>query len=462
MGAANAAHADDLAELEAELKMSIRPIGIRIEVDPSQVDVRQPLEPASHGRSHTVFLNRCTGGETISPGSDDSRQNKSSIIGTTRTFPAYPHGDASWNQVVADVRDIMGPFDIIVTDVDPGSTPHHEAIVCGTSFFGPGVLGVAPGTCGVIENSITYTFAAAFPNDPRYIAETIGQEVAHAWGLFHEFDCDDIMTYLDCGDKYFRDRFIDCACVNDSNQWAREPCPCGGTSQNSFEKITLAFGPAAGSPPDVTITEPLNNANVSPGFVVRANVDDPNGVASVSLVVDGVTITTLQGPPYVFNAPSDLVDGSHEVKVVAVDALGTDGDDRIFVIIGEPCGGPEDCPSTDTCVDGRCVLGPDEPGGLGQPCNGGENCKSGLCAEDSDGKRCTETCDPTLQACPAGFECLDTGGGGGVCWGAGSGGDGGGCAIATGNGASGAPWLGTIIGLIGLALLRRRRGSSID
>ncbi len=433
--------------------MSVLQAGMRIEVDPSQVDVRQPLEPASHGRSHKIFLNRCAGGITISPGSDDSRANRSSIIGTTRSFPAYPHGDASWNQLVVEFRDIMSPFDIQVTDVDPGSEPHHEIIVCGNSFLGPGVLGVAPGTCGVIENSMTYVFANAFPNDPRYMAETAGQEVAHAWGLFHEFDCDDIMTYLDCGPKYFRDRFIDCACVNEQNQWVREPCPCGGTMQNSFERIELTFGPTAGTPPSVSITEPANNANVSPGFVVRADVDDPDGVASVSLRVDGNTVTTLTGPPYVFNAPSNLDDGSHEVEVLAVDSRGTDASDKIFVIIGEPCTGAADCPDGDTCVDGRCVLGPDQPGGLGKPCNGGENCKSGLCAEDSDGKRCTETCDPTLQGCPGGFECLDVGGGNGVCWA--NDGGGGGCAVSgSGDGSERAAWIAVLLALV---FVRRRR-----
>ena len=52
------------------------------------------------------------------------------------------------------------------------------------------------------------------------------------------------------------------------------------------------------------------------------------------------------------------------------------------------------------------------------------------------------------MTCPSGFDCIDAGGGAGVCW-PGSGGDGGGCS--TGNGGGFA-----VIGL-GFALLARRR-----
>ncbi len=451
---------DWVIESEQE-RMSILPYTLRIEIGPEDGEILPyPDDPSSHPGSHILFVNPCWGGITISPGANDSRTNRSSIIGSTRTLAEWSHGDAAWDQFVLEMKEIMSPFGIQVTDEDPSPTPHHEALVCGRSWWS-GVLGVAPGSCGVIENSITFTFANDHPSNPRYIAHTAGQEAAHAWGLDHEYDCADIMTYLQgCGDKHYVDAYLNCAGV-DGGSWVAQNCMCGGTTQNSYRHIFGIFGgPLNPTPPDVTITEPSNNQTVEPGFVVRADITDDEGILQASLFVDGSPVLLIEQPPFVFNGPSELADGSHQIEVRAVDRLGSEGSDTIYVIVGEPCGGPGDCEDGETCVDGRCVLG-DCPGGLGCNCEIGDNCSSRLCGNDGDDQFCTEVCDPDANGCPSGFACRADGAGGGVCW-PGSGG-GGGCRTAIGDGKDRPVLALGFLCLIALIALRRRRdGDRID
>jgi len=419
------------------------------------IDELAPL-PQSHG-SHILYVNPCWGGEAFSPGYNDSRSNRSSIVRSTRSLPQYPYGEASFNEVLACVRQIMSPFNITVVGEDPGNTPHHEAVICGhPNDLGmqSGVGGVAPFTCGLIENSITYTFPEVYGGSRvRNMCETIAQEAAHAWGLDHQMMCEDPMTYLSgCGDKSYQN--ADAPCGENRNR----ACQCGGSTQNSFQHILSIFGASTPTPPKVTITEPLNNTAVNAGFIVRADFTDDDGISEASLYIDGSLSMTLNTPPFVFNAPGSMNDGSHEVEVVAKDLFGAEGGDSIYVIIGEPCGGDDDCDGSNVCVDGRCVPGPDAEGGLGQFCEGGADCVSGLCGQGASGdKLCTEACDVAAEACPSGFECRAAGDNG-VCWpGNGGGGASGGCAI----GASRNLPLGTLlllgIGIIGLVAPRKRR-----
>ncbi len=415
----------------------------------------EPRDPLHHDAGLILYLNRCEGGETFTPGFNDSRTNRSSIINSTRTLPAYPYGDASWNQVVQCVSEMMAPYNIIVTDEDPGNVPHDEAVACGhPNDLGmqDGVGGVAPFSCGVINNAITYTFPEVWGNWPRGICETIAQEAAHGWGLDHEYLCADPMTYLTgCGDKSYQD--IDAQC----GEFSARSCQCGGSTQNSHREILSIWGASDPTPPSVTITDPLNNAAVQPGFVVRATVQDAQGVKSASLYVDGNLVQTLNVPPYTFNAPGNLGDGSHEVEVVALDNFDAEGSDQIFVIVGEPCTGDSQCGAGEACVDGRCVPGPGSPGGLGEDCDSGADCSSGLCGETSDGtKICTEQCELGADGCPSGFACQEAGGGMGVCWP--GGGDGGGCCAVAGERGRPMPW--TAFGLMALVavfFLRRKR-----
>src|SRR4030095_4035620 len=119
----------------------------------------------------------------------------------------------------------MSPFNIQVTDVDPGATEHMEVMVAGDTacdVYEPPqnpsdcqyVLGVAPATCGYIPRSVSYVFAnnGYFnSNTVNEICATVGQEVAHTWGLDHERLASDPMTYLEySGRRQFQNQAVAC------------------------------------------------------------------------------------------------------------------------------------------------------------------------------------------------------------------------------------------------------------
>src|SRR5690606_37973399 len=100
----------------------------------------------THSGSRVIYLNRCEDGCQISPGFEDSRSNRSSIIDSTIELSEWQHSEAGWREMVACVRELYAPFDVIVTDVDPGQEPHFEAMVAGAPGEAgfPMAGGVAP------------------------------------------------------------------------------------------------------------------------------------------------------------------------------------------------------------------------------------------------------------------------------------------------------------------------------
>lgn len=374
--------------------------------------------------SRILFINRCLGDCIISPGFEDSGSNHSSIIGGTRTLTEYEGSEAQWDEIMACARRVFAPFDVEVTDVDPGNVAHMESIVAGTSgqFGGLGnnTLGVAPYSCGYIGESMSFTFANAFDTFyaasaiPREICATLAQEAAHSWGLDHEMLSSDPMTYLNYnGERSFKDQAVRCG------EYDARDCDCTGPTQNSYQEILSTFGSAEPTPPVVTIVRPSLGANVSPGFPVEVQVEDFNGVEHIELWVNGEYGSEIAFPPYVLNAPDDLSEGTIHVEVKAYDNQGTEGTATVDVIIGEPCETPADCQDIGeayTCVGGRCVPGDGAPGGLGTECDGSPDCFSGLCLSDGEQQLCGERCELGAGQCPSGYGCLDVGQEYGSCW----------------------------------------------
>jgi hypothetical protein len=314
----------DAAEPAAHGIAGERPRGHYVPVSTDQIRLRQP--GVEGGGQHILFLNRCTGGITITQGVDNSSTNTSSIVSGSINLPEYPFGDAAWNEVLDGTRDIFAPFGITVTDVDPGNTPHDEVIVCGSDNDAgfPGSAGVAPFTCGVIANVITYVFPATIGNDARFTIETVAQEAAHGWGLDHEFKCEDPMTYLlDCGDKSFQNGAYPCG------EYEARACMCGGNDQNSFAIIMDLFGP--GTPdtqaPSASIVMPADGQQFMPGddFTITVSTADDGAVQSVALYLDGAFAGEDTTAPFEGWAASDVPEGTHELYVEATDAAGNVG-----------------------------------------------------------------------------------------------------------------------------------------
>lgn len=357
--------------------------------DQSELD----LSPVGSHTSKTIFLNRCVGGCVISPGPNDSRNDTSRIVGSTSFIPEFSHGDDTWDEFVMCMREVYEPFDIIITDVDPGQASHFEAIVAGEDddIGATGVDGLAPGGCGIHNNAITFSFANQMNSVDR-MCWTAAQETAHAFGLDHELECSDPMTYLtNCSSaKTFQN--VNANCGEDTPR----QCLCTNSStQNSYGQLRAHFGPGPLTPPDIAITRPANGAEVPPNFPIEVQTEDNIRVTSVEFAVNGQVVDTLTSPPYIINAPDGL-SGTVNFQVRSVDNVGT---------------------SSEVISHDVVIVVPDPLAEFGAACQASEECDSALCAVSEGKGVCTMTCDLAAEAnsCPGDSTCVDAGGTG-VCF----------------------------------------------
>jgi hypothetical protein len=265
-----------------------------------------------------VYLN--TAGGVFSPGEpNDSRQNVSSVPDLSVEIPPWGAPAADQAALLECVSDLFAPFGLELTSEDPGSAPHLEAVIGGDpTMLGlmPTVAGVSPflTNCGVIDNSIVFVFPLVVGNDPRRLCETVAQEIAHSFGLDHEYLCEDPMTYLTgCGDKSFL--FQDSVC----GEFEARDCRCS-RSQNSARMLLDRLG--RGSGPALWLNAPSTGDLLAAGFPVQAVINHPPD--ALQLYVDGVMADSISpddsGDAYQFvdfDTADALRTGTHHVKLVA-------------------------------------------------------------------------------------------------------------------------------------------------
>jgi len=438
-----------------------RPQATYLIQDPGLPTLTGDAVHASPQFSNVIYLNNCKqgGGCQIYPGNNNSTANPptSSIPDQPSTVQPFAYSDAVWQQVVQCVKATYAPFGVQIVDQRPTSGNYHMAIVAGVPQdvqMQQGVGGVSPFSCGYIPNAVSYSFANIYGGDVDEICWTVAQETAHSWGLDHKYDNKDPMTYLSSGPsrKIFQNAAGPCG------EYNARACQCGGSSMNSFAAILATFGGSTPTPPMVKFNEPVEGATVLPMFPIKVAVTDDIGVTKGELRIDGqliATSTTMQQGQFVWNAPASVGQGKHKIAVTGYDVANTATTVEINVTLGMACTKPADCDKdTDTCVDGRCVLGDGVQGGLGSSCVMNTDCASGQCANDGQGEQhCVEHCSIAADACPGGFDCISTGqGDNGVCWPGGD--DGGGCST---GGNDAAPGLLLAFGLGAVLVTRRRR-----
>ena len=194
--------------------------------------------------SKVIYLERR--GVALQPGDDYAASGISSVLANAGNKPVktrgFSGGDAKWKSIVSCVSKMFAPFDVAVTDQRPTHDKFMMVVVGGKPADigvtdGHHVSGLAPFNGNVIPRAVVFGFASTVENDPRAVCETIAMEVAHAYGLDHEYLCKDVMTYLrGCGAKTFVNADAPCG------ESKKRNCEGGAPTQNSFKRLTDVLG----------------------------------------------------------------------------------------------------------------------------------------------------------------------------------------------------------------------------
>jgi uncharacterized protein (TIGR03382 family) len=197
-------------------------------------------------QTRLIYMNRS--GVTLRPGLNNSSLQTSSIVESMTEITPWEIDDEDWEATMDCMRDMFSPFDVQITDRDPGMTTHLEAVFGGHPNdvgLPDNVAGISPfmTDCSVVESSVVFTFTDVLPDDPRLMCEVMAQEIAHSYGLDHQLLASDPMSYLDYdGDRVFQDEDAFCG------EYDIRTCGIGGSvcrdTQNSVELLTQRLGRA--------------------------------------------------------------------------------------------------------------------------------------------------------------------------------------------------------------------------
>ncbi|HUQ06254.1 MAG TPA: hypothetical protein VM261_27305 [Kofleriaceae bacterium] len=215
--------------------------------------VRERLGGQPRGPSRIIYLARTP--VELTPGEDDAPAGASSVLAAKANAPSKLPGwkgtDKGWKQLMACVKKQWAPFNVEITDEKPAGDDYILVAVGGRpSDIGEKnkrVGGLAPFSGEVIPKAVVFAFSQQLGNQVTPVCETIGMEVAHAYGLDHGYDCKDVMTYLKpCGMKSFLDKDIACG------ETKKRPCAGGAATQNSYQRLMTALGPRPAPAASVT------------------------------------------------------------------------------------------------------------------------------------------------------------------------------------------------------------------
>ncbi len=373
------------------------------------------------GVAHTLFLNRCRGGCTITKGDDDASAHRSSLPAGTGPFAIdeFDWGDADWDALVQCMREVYSPYNVTITDVRPAtSVAYNEAIVAGTpqQIGLQSIAGIAmlADDCSAYHDVLSFVFAgSAAAHDVTWLCYAVSQETGHTFGLDHAFEfangtsaCLDPMSYrTDCGgQRFFRPWPVRCG------EFGPRPCRCGPT-QDAHDHLLSVLGPGVPitAPPTVAIVSPQPDGTMQDQVTVTATA--PRGVNRLELWLNGYLWSFGPAGPYgpsgqietaYLVLPPDVPDGIIDIAVVAKDDLGAAATATVTATRGLPCTSADTCLTGQRCDAGRCLWDP-PVGEVGDACTYAQYCKSSLCIDSV----CSETCSlPDAPQCPDGFRCV--------------------------------------------------------
>jgi hypothetical protein len=223
-------------------------VSVRVETGewraPTQADFVRIARRFDSKPSKVIYMERHA--VELRPGDDYAASGISSVLANGANKPVktrgFTGGDAKWKSIMTCVKKQFARFDVVVTDQRPSDDNFMMVVVGGKPTDlgitdGHHVSGLAPFNGGVIPRAIVFGFAAAVGNDVRAVCETIAMEVAHAYGLDHEYLCKDVMTYLrGCGAKAFVDQDAPCG------EHKKRACEGGSPTQNSYRRLVEVLG----------------------------------------------------------------------------------------------------------------------------------------------------------------------------------------------------------------------------
>lgn len=453
-------------EGSSDRKAEDRPRSSWVWVDPIK-DLAPDAVASSH-ISKIIYINRCVGGCSVTPGVNDARNNTSSVIKSSSFLTEFNQSIDVFNEVVDCVKDVYSPYDVQIVTEDPGPEVfHHESILAGSASEmdfttpptgGGEIGGIAPSSCSPLNNVISFNFANGYiGGSVLEMCWTVAQESAHAFGLpNHVFNCLDPMTYISgCGKKFFRNQSYQCG------ETSVKPCNCSGATQNSHVELRTVFGDGAQpAPPTVSILLPAADAQVLDNFVIFWDAQDERLVDHTDLFINGSKYSTIPGHDYAARADNydamapSLPDGYIDIELKAYNGLGSEAVSSVRVLKGSPCSDKSSCFDFQECNAGRCEY-PPATQALGESCDIDFQCTEGVCGDLGGSKSCANTCNASVgNACGDGFDCSESNGGGFVCA---PKSESGGCCSVAGTKHDPLPWFGMGVFLFGVMLLRRRR-----
>jgi hypothetical protein len=223
-------------------------VSIRVETGewraPTKQDFVRIARRFDNEPSKVIYMERH--GVELKPGDDYAAGGISSVLANAGNNPVktigLSGGVAMWKSLMACVTKQFAPFDVVVTDQRPTDDKFMMVVVGGKPADigvtdGHHVSGLAPFNGNVIPRAVVFGFASTVDNDPRAVCETIAMEVAHAYGLDHEYLCKDVMTYLrGCGAKTFVDADAPCG------ESKKRACEGGQPTQNSYRQLVQVLG----------------------------------------------------------------------------------------------------------------------------------------------------------------------------------------------------------------------------
>jgi len=397
-----------------------------------------------------IYLNNCANGCDLKVGGEDASTMTSEIAKNPVHWDEFAWQPGEWEQVLTCVKQVYSPYNVTVTDQLPQSSYNMEIVAGDPTQIGldngTGGIALVSSDCTARQNSIAFAFTSAIDTFAQEDAGNrvwamcwiASQEVAHIYGLDHEFSwlddgssaCNDPMTYLsNCGgQKFFRNRNAKCGEFGPARPGCGPSNSCA-SAQNSHAKLLNVFGPGTPTttPPVVSITSPTGGT-VANGAAIAVDASSQRGVALVELYINGHKWAEAKGnifgptgqtnTSYSIALPSDVPDGVMDVMVKAYDDIQVETDSAtVTVTKGAPCADASTCAKGQKCDAGKCFW--DAPTGvLGDKCDYPEFCQTGLCeGTTATNTICTMPCVVgATDACPMGYDCLMTDGTNGVCF----------------------------------------------